>query len=54
MAYINGKFLEREERQARIEAVTERLKKLRDIIKAGKHSDYHVILCGKTAMNSPN
>lgn len=47
MAYINGKFLEREDRQARIEAVTERLKKLRDIIKAGKHSDYHVDLMRK-------
>ncbi|WP_249669577.1 phage terminase large subunit [Bacillus altitudinis] len=47
MAYINGKFLEREERQARIEAVTERLKKLRDIIQAGKHTEYHVDLMRK-------
>ncbi|WP_428828488.1 phage terminase large subunit [Bacillus altitudinis] len=47
MAFINGKFLEREERQARIEAVTERLKKLRDIIQAGKHTEYHVDLMRK-------
>lgn len=47
MAFINGKFLEREERHARIEAVSERLKKLRDIIKAEKHSDYHVELMRK-------
>lgn len=47
MAFINGKFLEREERQSRIEAVTERLKKLRDIIQAGKHTEYHVDLMRK-------
>ncbi|AZU61060.1 hypothetical protein [Neobacillus mesonae] len=42
MAYINGKWLDRSARAARIELLTERVRKLAEVIKAGKATDYHV------------
>lgn len=42
MAYINGTWLDREARGKRIELVTETLRKLAAVIKAGKGADYHV------------
>lgn len=42
MAYINGTWLDREARGKRIELVTETLRKLATVIKAGKGADYHV------------
>lgn len=41
MAYINGEWLERPEREERIRVVTERVKKLRDFVSLGKASEYH-------------
>ncbi|MGY3188796.1 phage terminase large subunit [Lysinibacillus sp. TE18511] len=42
MAYINGTWLDREARGKRIELVTETLRKLATVIKAGKGADYHI------------
>lgn len=42
MANINGTWLNRNERAARIALITERLRKLSDLIKAGKATDYHI------------
>lgn len=42
MAYINGQWLDREARSKRIELVTETLRKLAAVIKAGKGAEYHV------------
>ena len=42
MAFINGKWLDREERGARIELVTDALKKLSALYKSGKASEYHI------------
>lgn len=42
MAYINGKWLGREEREKRIALVTETLRKLAALVKSGKASEYHV------------
>lgn len=41
IAHINGKWLDRDEREKRIQIVTETLRKLAAVIKAGKGSDYH-------------
>lgn len=41
MAMINGKWLERDEREQRITLVTETLRKLAAIVKSGKGTDYH-------------
>lgn len=41
MAYINGSWLDREQRAERIEIVTETLRKLAAVIKSGKGTDYH-------------
>lgn len=42
MAYINGTWLDRKARGKRIELVTETLRKLAAVIKAGKGADYHI------------
>jgi predicted phage terminase large subunit-like protein len=42
MAWVNDAWLEREERQKRIELLTERIRKLATLIKANKASDYHI------------
>jgi predicted phage terminase large subunit-like protein len=42
LAYINGTWLDRPARQARINLLTERVRKLAALIKAGKATDYHV------------
>jgi predicted phage terminase large subunit-like protein len=42
MASINGEWLDREERQKRINLLTERVRKLAQAIKAKKASDYHI------------
>ncbi|MED3832946.1 phage terminase large subunit [Peribacillus frigoritolerans] len=42
MAYINGEWIGREEREHRINLIAERLRKLRDIIEAGKATEYHI------------
>lgn len=42
MAYLNGEWLSREERQKRIDLLSERVRKLAAVIKAGKASDYHI------------
>lgn len=42
MAYINGEWLDRESRAARIDLLTERVRKLAAVIKAGRASDYHI------------
>jgi hypothetical protein len=42
MAWVNGDWLAREERQQRIDLLTERIRKLAALIKAGKASDYHI------------
>jgi predicted phage terminase large subunit-like protein len=42
MAHINGTWLDRPQRQARIDLLSDRVKKLAALIKAGKASDYHV------------
>ncbi|MCD2368947.1 phage terminase large subunit [Bacillus sp. BS3(2021)] len=42
MAYVNGKWLDREERQERIDLLTERVRKLVALIKAGKATEYHI------------
>lgn len=42
MAYIDGKWLARDERQARIDLITERLRKLRAVIQAKKATEYHI------------
>lgn len=47
MAYVNGRWLNREERAERIKLVSERAKKLRAIYKKGKASDYHIDLLQK-------
>jgi len=41
MAYINGSWLDREQRAERIEIVTETLRKLAAVIKSGKGTEYH-------------
>jgi hypothetical protein len=41
MAYVNGKWLDRPEREERIKLLREKLKKLMDLIKSGKATDYH-------------
>lgn len=42
MAYVDGKWLDRDERAARITLVKERGRKLHAAIKAGKATEYHV------------
>lgn len=42
MALINGEWLERGERQERIELLSDRVKKLATAIKAGKATEYHI------------
>jgi predicted phage terminase large subunit-like protein len=42
LAYVNGEWLDRPARQARIDLLTERVRKLAALIKAGKATDYHV------------
>ncbi|MEK3817512.1 phage terminase large subunit [Bacillus sp. FSL K6-1284] len=42
MAYVDGKWLDREERQERIDLLTERVRKLVALIKAGKATEYHI------------
>lgn len=42
MAWVGDRFLNRTEREARIALVEERLRKLVDLYKAGKASEYHV------------
>jgi predicted phage terminase large subunit-like protein len=42
MAYINSAWLDRPQRQARIDLLSDRVKKLAALIKAGKASDYHI------------
>jgi predicted phage terminase large subunit-like protein len=42
MAWVNDAWVEREERQQRIELLTERIRKLAALIKADKASDYHI------------
>ena len=41
MAYLNGTWLDREQRAERIEIVTETLRKLAAVIKSGKGTEYH-------------
>lgn len=41
MAYVNDKWLNRAEREQRINLVSARAKKLRDLVKSGKATDYH-------------
>lgn len=42
MAFINGKFLKRQEREARIELMRQRIDKLYSIYQAGNATDYHI------------
>ncbi len=42
MAYINGKWLDREERQERIDLLIESVRRLAALIKAKKATDYHI------------
>jgi predicted phage terminase large subunit-like protein len=42
LAYVNGEWLDREARAARIDLLTERVRKLAALIKAGKATDYHI------------
>jgi predicted phage terminase large subunit-like protein len=42
MAWVNGDWLAREQRQQRIELLTERVRKLAAAIKLGKATDYHI------------
>jgi predicted phage terminase large subunit-like protein len=42
MAMVNGEWIAREERQQRIELLTERIRKLAALIKANKATDYHI------------
>lgn len=42
MAIVNGEWLQRDQRQQRIDLLSERLAKLAAAIKAGKASDYHI------------
>jgi predicted phage terminase large subunit-like protein len=42
MAWINGEWLAREQRQKRIDLLTERVRKLAAAIKLGKATDYHI------------
>lgn len=42
MAYVDGKWLDREERQERIDLLTERVHKLVALIKAEKATEYHI------------
>lgn len=42
MAYVNDKWLDREERAERIQLVSDRAQKLRELYKQGKASDYHL------------
>lgn len=42
MAWINNTWLARDQRQARIDLISERLRKLAAIIKAGKATEYHI------------
>lgn len=42
MAFVQGEWLPRDKRQARIDLLTERIRKLAALIKDRKHSDYHV------------
>ncbi|MCY9372704.1 phage terminase large subunit [Bacillus haynesii] len=42
MAYVDGKWLDREERQERIDLLTERVRKLVALIKSGKATEYHI------------
>jgi predicted phage terminase large subunit-like protein len=42
VAYINGEWLDRDQRQARIEILTERARKLKALYDAGKTSEYHI------------
>jgi len=42
MAYVNGEWLDRNQRAKRIDLLTERIRKLAALIKAGKATDYHV------------
>ncbi|SDZ04966.1 phage terminase large subunit [Thermoactinomyces sp. DSM 45892] len=42
MAYINGEWLNRQERDERIQLVTDRLRKLRDIYQNGQATDHHI------------
>lgn len=41
MAYVNGEWLARPERQERIKLVSERAKKLRALIESGRATTYH-------------
>lgn len=41
MAYINGQWLERPEREKRIELLRDKLRKIASLIKTGKATDYH-------------
>ncbi len=42
MAYVNGEWLERDARQKRINLIASRLKKLAELVKQHKASDYHI------------
>jgi len=42
LAYVDGKWLDREERQERIDLLAERVRKLVALIKAGKATEYHI------------
>ncbi|MDQ0154924.1 phage terminase large subunit [Robertmurraya andreesenii] len=42
MAYINGEWLDRDQRAQRIDLLTERLRKLVMLVKSGKATEYHV------------
>lgn len=42
MAYINDNWIARDERQERIDILTEKIRKLATAIKAGKATDYHI------------
>lgn len=42
MAWVNGEWMVREERQQRIDLLTDRIRKLAALIKADKASDYHI------------
>jgi len=44
MAYVNGKWLQREERAKRIEVLTARAKKLKQLVQRGDASEYHISL----------
>ena len=42
MAFINGEWLDYDARAARISLITDRLRKLAALVKAGKAADYHI------------